>query len=185
MKRREGLCPLTPEETALTLRALGIDPNIRLYIASGETYGGKRRMKSLVSFFPNVVRKETLLKPEDLRFFLNHSSQMAALDYIVSLESDIFVPTYNGNTAKVVEGHRRFLGNKTTISLDRKFLVQMIDRFSDGSLTWDDFSSSIKEAHARPMGGSHPRTVIPDKPKEEDYFYSNPYQCLADGIGSS
>ena len=54
------------------------------------------------------VRKETLLNPEDLRFFQNHSSQMAALDYLVSLESDIFVPTYDGNMAKVVEGHRRY-----------------------------------------------------------------------------
>lgn len=53
------------------------------------------------------VRKEILLEPSDLRFFQNHSSQMAALDYLVSLESDIFVPTYDGNMAKVVEGHRR------------------------------------------------------------------------------
>lgn len=55
------------------------------------------------------VRKETLLEPSDLRFFQNHSSQMAALDYLVSLESDIFVPTYDGNMAKVVAGHRRYI----------------------------------------------------------------------------
>lgn len=42
------------------------------------------------------VRKETLLESTDLRFFQNHSSQMAALDYLVSLESYIFVPTYDG-----------------------------------------------------------------------------------------
>lgn len=55
------------------------------------------------------MRKETLLDPSDLRFFQNHSSQMAALDYLVALESDIFVPTYDGNMAKVVEGHRRYV----------------------------------------------------------------------------
>ena len=53
------------------------------------------------------VRKEDLLEPSDLNFIQNHSSQMAALDYLVSLESDRFVPTYDGNMAKVVEGHRR------------------------------------------------------------------------------
>ena len=55
-KRREGLCPLTPEETALTLKALGIDRNTQIYIASGEIYGGKRRMASLADAFPNLVR---------------------------------------------------------------------------------------------------------------------------------
>ncbi|KAG1363744.1 O-fucosyltransferase 34 [Cocos nucifera] len=107
LKRKDGLCPLTPEETALVLRALDFDRSIPIYIAAGEIYGGKRRMAALTAAYPNVVRKETLLEPSDLRFFQNHSSQMAALDYLVSLESDVFVPTYDGNMAKVVEGHRR------------------------------------------------------------------------------
>lgn len=63
------------------------------------------------------VRKETLLESSDLRFFQNHSSQMAALDYLVSLESDIFVPTYDGNMAKVVEGHRRYFSAKNSVLL--------------------------------------------------------------------
>lgn len=122
---------MTPEETALILRALKIDRNIQIYIAAGEIYGGERRMASLAAEFPNLVsktdyprvffkhmqanggyeqvRKETLLDPMELGFFHNHSSQMAALDYLVSLESDIFVPTYDGNMARVVEGHRRYL----------------------------------------------------------------------------
>ncbi|GLT77989.1 hypothetical protein SLA2020_495410 [Shorea laevis] len=178
LKRKDGLCPLTPEETALTLRALDIDPSIQIYIAAGEIYGGERRMASLAKAFPKLVRKETLLESSDLRFFQNHSSQMAALDYLVSLESDIFVPTYDGNMAKVVEGHRRFLGFKKTILLDRGLLVSLIDKYNSESLSWDEFSSAVKETHAFRMGNPSKRLVIPDRPKEEDYFYANPEECL-------
>ncbi|XP_011099050.1 uncharacterized protein At1g04910 [Sesamum indicum] len=178
LKRKEGLCPLTPEETALVLSALGIDSHIQIYIAAGEIYGGKRRLRSLAKAFPNLVKKETLLEPSDLLFFRNHSSQMAALDYLVSLESDIFVPTYDGNMAKVVEGHRRYLGFKKTILLDRRVLIDLIDQYNSGSLSWDEFSYSVKDAHADRMGSPRKRVMIPDRPKEEDYFYSNPQECL-------
>ncbi|XP_010032573.2 rhamnogalacturonan I rhamnosyltransferase 1 isoform X2 [Eucalyptus grandis] len=178
MKRREGFCPLTPEETALVLDALGIDRNVQIYIAAGEIYGGERRMATLKSSFHNLVRKETLLKTVDLKSFQNHSSQMAALDYLVSLASDIFIPTYDGNMAKVVEGHRRFLGFKKTISLDRKLLVGLVDRYMNGSLGWDEFSYLVKETHSLRMGSPKLRVVIPDRPKEEDYFYANPQECL-------
>lgn len=178
MKRLEGLCPLTPEETALVLTALGVDHNVQIYVAAGEIYGGERRMASLARAFPNLVRKDILLDPSDLSFIKNHSTQMAALDYLVSLASDIFVPTYDGNMAKVVEGHRRFLGFKETIQLDKKLLVALLDQYNEGSFSWDDFSSVVKEAHANRMGSPKKRVRIPDRPKEEDYFYANPYECL-------
>lgn len=57
MKRVEGLCPLTPEETALVLVALGIDHNVQIYIAAGDIYGGDRRMEGLKAAFPNVVSR--------------------------------------------------------------------------------------------------------------------------------
>ncbi|THU58053.1 hypothetical protein C4D60_Mb03t10100 [Musa balbisiana] len=178
MKRRDGLCPLTPEETTLVLRALDVDRSIQIYIAAGEIYGGERRMAALSTTYPKVVKKETLLGPSDLRYFQNHSSQMAALDYLVSLESDIFVPTYDGNMAKVVEGHRRYLGFRKTILLDRKLLVDLIDQYNNGTLSWDEFSSSVKETHANRMGNPVRRVMIPDRPKEEDYFYANPEECF-------
>ncbi|KAI9082848.1 hypothetical protein K1719_035178 [Acacia pycnantha] len=178
VKRKEGFCPLTPEETALTLTALGIDRNTQIYIAAGDIYGGERRMANLRAAFPNLVKKETLLEPSDLQYFQNHTSQMAALDYLASLESDIFIPTYDGNMAKVVEGHRRFLGFKKTILLKRKLLVNLIDQYTTGSLSWDEFSSIVKKFHASQMGGPKTRVVIPEKPKEEDYFYANPQECL-------
>ncbi|KAF4369337.1 hypothetical protein F8388_019562 [Cannabis sativa] len=37
-KRKMGECPLTLEETALTLRALDIDPAMQIYIAAGNIY---------------------------------------------------------------------------------------------------------------------------------------------------
>ncbi|XP_020091067.1 uncharacterized protein At1g04910-like [Ananas comosus] len=178
LKRKEGLCPLTPEETALVLRALDIDRSVQIYIAAGEIYSGQKRMAALTAAYPNVVRKETILEPSDLRLFQNHSSQMAALDYLVSLESDVFVPTYDGNMAKVVEGHRRCLGFRKTILLNRKLIVELVDRYNSGTLGWGEFSSSIKAAHSDRMGMASRRVVIPDRPKEEDYFYANPKECL-------
>ena len=49
------MCPLTPEETALTLRALDIDPKMQIYIAAGDIYGGEKRMEPLRNAFPNLV----------------------------------------------------------------------------------------------------------------------------------
>lgn len=135
-------------------------------------------MKALTDAFPNVVRKETLLESSDLDFCRNHSSQMAALDYLVALESDIFVPTNDGNMARVVEGHRRFLGFKKTIQLNRRFLVKLIDEYTEGLLSWDVFSSTVKAFHSTRMGSPKRRLVIPNRPKEEDYFYANPQECL-------
>ena len=54
-KRKEGLCPMTPEETSLVLRALGVDPSFQIYIAAGEIYGGDRRMVALASAYPKLV----------------------------------------------------------------------------------------------------------------------------------
>eukprot|EP00250_Pteridium_aquilinum_P016459 c23113_g1_i1 orf=75-1676(+) len=178
-KRVDGFCPLTPEETMLVLKALGFDKDIQIYIAAGEIYGSERRMAPLFAAYPNIVRKETILSPEELKPFQNHSSQMAALDYLVAVESNVFVPTYDGNMAKVVEGHRRFLGYKKTVLLDRKKLVELVDSFQSGDLNWDEFSLAVREHHSQQMGAPRRRVVIPDRPKEEDYFYANPEECLS------
>ncbi|CAL1395206.1 unnamed protein product [Linum trigynum] len=178
--RRQGLCHLTPEETAMALRALDVHPKIQIYIAAGDIYGGERRLASLREAFPRLVKKETLLPEKDLAPFWNHSNQMAALDYHVAVEADIFAPTYGGNMAKVVEGHRRFLGHRKTILLDRKAIVGLVDRYTNGDMSWDEFSTAMKEAHSDKMGQPTRRLEIPGKPKDEDYFYTNPQECLPD-----
>ncbi|KAH7515990.1 hypothetical protein FEM48_Zijuj10G0086900 [Ziziphus jujuba var. spinosa] len=180
LKRSQGLCPLTPEETILVLKALGFDKDTQIYIAAGEIYGGEGRLAALRSAFPRIVKKEKLLAPEELQQFQNHSSQMAALDFMVSVASNTFIPTYDGNMAKLVEGHRRYLGFKKTILLDRKRLVELLDMHHNGTLPWKEFADSVQSAHERRMGQPTRRKVIMDKPKEEDYFYANPQECLCE-----
>ncbi|KAF3780200.1 Uncharacterized protein EJ110_NYTH39829 [Nymphaea thermarum] len=177
-RRLEGLCPLTPEEATVTLRALGFGKETQIYVASGETYGSKRRLSALHAAYPHIVKKETLLDSEELKQFRNHSSQMAALDYLVSVGSDIFIPTYDGNMAKLVEGHRRYLGFRKTILLDRKKLVEFLDLHQNGTLSWEEFVVAVRQMHRQRMGQPVLRRVVPDRPKEEDYFYANPQECL-------
>uniref|UniRef100_A0A0D9Z6P7 O-fucosyltransferase family protein n=1 Tax=Oryza glumipatula TaxID=40148 RepID=A0A0D9Z6P7_9ORYZ len=176
-KRLEGLCPLTPGETTLVLKALGFPRDTRIYIASGEIYGGEKRLTELKTEFPNIIRKEMLLSADELRPFQKHSTQMAALDYLVSIASDVFIPSNDGNMAKVVEGHRRFMGFHKTIQLDRKKLVELIDLLEDQELSWDEFSTAVKELHEGRMSEPTRRKAIAGQPKEEDYFYANPHEC--------
>lgn len=58
----------------------------------------------------------------------------------------------------------------------------MLDLLQNGTLTWDEFSAAVQVAHERRIGQPSQRKVIPDKPKEEDYFYANPQECLCESI---
>ncbi|KAL0447028.1 UNVERIFIED_CONTAM: Rhamnogalacturonan I rhamnosyltransferase 1 [Sesamum latifolium] len=75
----------------------------------------------------------------------------------------------------------RYLGYKKTFQLDRRRLVELLDLHHNGTLSWDEFSVAVRLTHERRMGQPVSRMVIPDKPKEEDYFYANPQECLCEG----
>ncbi|KAI5070499.1 hypothetical protein GOP47_0014842 [Adiantum capillus-veneris] len=101
---RNGRCPLTPEEVGLMLRALGYGSGTYLYVASGEIYGGESTLAPLRKMFPNFFTKDMLATQGDLHPFSAYSSRMAAIDFIVCDESDVFITNNNGNMARILAG---------------------------------------------------------------------------------
>ncbi|KAI3412790.1 O-fucosyltransferase family protein, partial [Psidium guajava] len=188
-QRSKGYCPLTPKEVAIFLTALGYPSHTPIYVAAGEIYGGDSHMTELQSRYPMLMSKEKLASIEELEPFMNHASQMAALDYIVSVESDVFIPSYSGNMARAVGGHRRFLGHRKTISPDRKALVHLFDKIEQGTLKEGSrLSDRIAELHKRRQGSPRKRkgpisgTKGMDRFRSEEAFYENPLpDCLCRG----
>ncbi|KAL5788974.1 hypothetical protein ACOSP7_005923 [Xanthoceras sorbifolium] len=174
--RRLGRCPLTPEEVGLMLRALGYGSDVHLYIASGEVYGGEETLAPLKALFPNIHSKETIASEKELKPFSSFSSRMAALDFIVCDESDVFVTNNNGNMARILAGRRRYFGHKPTIRPNAKKLSSLfMDR---NNMTWEDFSSKVRTHQIGFMG--EPNEVKPGKGQ----FHENPASCIC-GEGDS
>ncbi|XP_030543760.2 O-fucosyltransferase 38 isoform X1 [Rhodamnia argentea] len=186
VQRLGGNCPLTPKEVGIFLRALGYPPSTLIYIAAGEIYGGTAQLSMLSSCFPNLVFKETLATKEELEGFTTHASQTAAIDYIISVESNVFVSSYSGNMARAVEGHRRFLGYRRTITPDRKGLVEVFDRLESGNLReGSSLSDIVRQMHDDRQGaprkrrGPLPGVKGKARSRTEESFYENPYpECI-------
>ncbi|KAF5798139.1 putative GDP-fucose protein O-fucosyltransferase [Helianthus annuus] len=182
-QRIAGLCPLTPKEVGIFLQALGYPPSTIVYVAAGEIYA---HLSDLTSRFPNVLFKELIATEEELKAYSNHASQTAALDYIISLESDVFIPTHSGNMARAVEGHRRLLGHRKTITPDRKGLVEIFDKLESGQLNEGaSLQHLVKHLHQKRQGAPRKREGAPDgirgraRYKAEESFYQNPYpECI-------
>ncbi|KAL1536764.1 O-fucosyltransferase 31 [Salvia divinorum] len=146
--RSQGRCPLTPEEIGLLLAALGFDNNTRLYLASHKVYGGEARISTLRSLFPLMEDKKCLASSDERAQIKGKSSLLAAVDYYVSMHSDIFISASPGNMHNAVVGHRTY-ENMKTIRPNMALLGQL---FLNKSLTWVEFQEAVVEGHKSRQG---------------------------------
>ncbi|URE25277.1 DUF246 domain-containing protein, partial [Musa troglodytarum] len=108
----------------LVLQAMGFNNSARIYLAAGELFGGERFIKPFRAMFPHLENHSTVGPSEKLEG--NARGLVgSAVDYMVSLLSDIFIPTYDGpsNFANNLMGHRLYYGFRTTIQPNRKALA--------------------------------------------------------------
>ncbi|VFQ94358.1 unnamed protein product [Cuscuta campestris] len=167
--RRQGRCPLTPEEVGLMLRALGYGSDVHIYVASGEVYGGGETLAPLKSLFPNFHTKDTIASAKELQPFSSFSARMAALDFIVCDESDVFVTNNNGNMAKILAGRRRYFGHKPTIRPNSKKLWRLF--LSRNNMTWEEFASKVTRFQKGFMGD-------PMDIRSGGGFHEKPSSCI-------
>ncbi|KAL7619149.1 hypothetical protein Lser_V15G02770 [Lactuca serriola] len=187
-RRAIGKCPLTPEEVGLVLRAMGFDNSTRIYLAAGELFGGDRFMKPFRAIFPKLQNHTTLvdtdtdsLNSNDLLTDNTQGLIGSAVDYMVCLLSDIFMPTYDGpsNFANNLLGHRLYYGFRSNIRPDRKNLAPLfIKREEEGEFV--GFEAAVRRVMGRTnFGGPHKR-VSPES------FYTNSWPecfCRAGVVG--
>ncbi|KAL2461299.1 O-fucosyltransferase family protein [Abeliophyllum distichum] len=143
-RKLAGLCPLNALEVKRLLKALGAPKSTRIYWAGGIPMGGKEALLPLTREFPQFYNKEDLALPGELEPFAKKASLMAAIDYIVSENSDVFMASHGGNMGHAIQGQRSYAGHKKTITPNKR---QMLRYFMNSSLPEAEFNNIIMDLH--------------------------------------
>ncbi|KAI4323368.1 hypothetical protein L6164_022981 [Bauhinia variegata] len=154
-RKLAGLCPLNAMEVTRLLKALGAPRDARIYWAGGQPLGGKEALLPLIQEFPHLYSKQDLALPGELEPFAKKASLMAAIDFIVSEKSDVFMPSHGGNMGHALQGHRAYAGHKKYITPNKR---QMLPYFLNSTLPESEFKRIIKELHHDSLGQPQLRT---------------------------
>ncbi|KAL3677632.1 hypothetical protein R1sor_027580 [Riccia sorocarpa] len=175
-KRRLKLKPL---QVGLFLQAVGFDSSTRIYLAVGEIFGGERYLSPLRDLFPRLETRPLLAPPDEVVHVSSRNSpQGPAIDYMVCLLSDIFVPTYDGpgNLANHLIGQRLYYGFRTTLQPDREALSPLFRDFEKGRTGPSEFQNSVRQIMSQKRQGRLRTRVLPES------FFTNPWpECFCKG----
>ncbi|KAK0578795.1 hypothetical protein LWI29_016371 [Acer saccharum] len=81
---------------------------------------------------------------------------MAAIDYIISEKSDVFMPSHGRNMGHAIQGHWLYAGHKKYITPTRRL---MLPYFLNSSLPEAVFNNIIKELHGESLGQRELRAI--------------------------
>ncbi|CAL9778769.1 unnamed protein product [Musa acuminata subsp. burmannicoides] len=177
-RKLAGFCPLNALEVTRLIKALGAPKDARIYWAGGEPFGGPEALLPLITEFPHLYNKENISQPGELERFASKSSVLAAIDYIVCEQSDVFMPSHGGNMGHLMQGHRAYAGHRKFITPNKR---QMLPYFVDASLPDSEFNRIIKDLHRGSLGQSEWRT---DKVGKDVTAYPVP-ECMCNGTSTS
>ncbi|PWA47305.1 O-fucosyltransferase family protein [Artemisia annua] len=141
--RHQGPCPLTPEEIGLLLKALGFNNDTRLYLTSHKVYGREARISALRKLFPLMDDKKSLASDKERAEVEGKASLLAAVDYYVSMHTDIFISASPGNMHNAMLGYRAYKNLKTI----RPNMVLSSQLFLNETMDRPEFQWAIQNAH--------------------------------------
>eukprot|EP00897_Mesotaenium_endlicherianum_P010388 jgi/Mesen1/9378/ME000610S08684 len=133
-QRHKGACVYTPQQVGMALKLLGYPKSTHVYIASGPLYGGPSALEPLRALYPKLETKQELAPAGTLGLHEGHASQLAAIDYAVCELSDVFVSNNNGNMARMLAGHRRYMGQKISIRLFGSGVEDLLEKAEAGGM---------------------------------------------------
>lgn len=142
------------------LKALGAPKNVRIFWAGGTPFGGKEALLPLTKEFPHFYNKNDLALPGELEPFANKASILAAIDYMVSENSDVFMPSHGGNMGHAIQ----VLAQSVPLST---ILLQHTTFMNCSLIT----QLCLIQGHRAYAG--HKKTIIPNKRQMVPYFLNS------------